>query len=89
MVSNTRDVLPEPLKPVTTTNLLWGISTLIFFKLFTRAPLTEIKSLFTLFLGSALTDFERDILLRVPFVLGVLLFVSELAFITAFLGIQK
>jgi len=44
MVSKASDDFPEPLTPVTTIMALCGISTLIFFKLWTRAPRTRIDS---------------------------------------------
>src|SRR2546421_7518031 len=44
MVSNAREDLPEPLTPVTTVMALCGISTLMFFRLWTRAPRTRIDS---------------------------------------------
>src|SRR5271166_6210004 len=40
MVSNARDDLPDPLSPVMTVRVLRGISTLMFFRLCCRAPLT-------------------------------------------------
>src|SRR5438093_13459367 len=44
MVSNAREDFPEPLTPVTTVMALCGISTLIFFRLWTRAPRTQMDS---------------------------------------------
>ena len=44
MVSNARLLLPLPLKPVMTTSLSRGISTLIFFRLCSRAPRTTSLS---------------------------------------------
>src|SRR3990167_1529844 len=44
MVSKARDDLPEPERPVKTIIELRGISTVIFFKLCVRAPLTIILS---------------------------------------------
>src|ERR1700674_5964343 len=44
MVSNAREDLPDPLTPVTTVMALWGISTLIFLRLWTRAPRTRMDS---------------------------------------------
>src|SRR5689334_5727105 len=44
MVSNARLDLPEPLRPVITTNLPRGIVTSMFFRLCSRAPLTTISS---------------------------------------------
>src|SRR5262249_52792002 len=41
MVSKARLDLPEPESPVTTTSLSRGISTEMFFRLWTRAPCTE------------------------------------------------
>ena len=40
MVSKARDDFPEPERPVKTTILLRGISTVMFFKLCVRAPFT-------------------------------------------------
>ena len=40
-VSNAREDFPEPDNPVMTTNLSRGISTSIFFRLCSRAPLTK------------------------------------------------
>src|SRR3989344_1846259 len=42
MVSNAKEDLPEPERPVITTSLFFGISTSIFFRLWTLAPLTRI-----------------------------------------------
>src|SRR5712691_9725594 len=42
IVSNARDDLPEPLRPVTTVRVLRGISTSIFLRLCWRAPRTVI-----------------------------------------------
>src|SRR5262245_21082545 len=42
MVSNARLDLPDPERPVTTTSLSRGISTEMFFRLWTRAPWTAI-----------------------------------------------
>src|SRR6266700_5697243 len=42
MVSKARLDLPEPDRPVTTTSLSRGISTEMFFRLWTRAPCTAI-----------------------------------------------
>src|SRR5581483_1253840 len=44
MVSNARDDFPEPERPVKTTILFRGISTVIFFRLWVRAPLTTSLS---------------------------------------------
>src|SRR3989344_7574697 len=44
MVSNARDDFPLPERPVMTTSLFLGISRLIFFKLWTRAPRMTILS---------------------------------------------
>src|SRR5712692_3675892 len=44
MVSNAREDFPEPLTPVTTVMALCGISTLMFFRLWTRAPRTRMDS---------------------------------------------
>jgi len=43
-VSKARDDLPEPERPVKTIILLRGISTVMFFRLCVRAPLTIIRS---------------------------------------------
>ena len=43
-MSKASEDFPEPEIPVKTTNLFLGISTLMFFKLWTRAPLIEILS---------------------------------------------
>ena len=42
MVSKARLDFPEPDTPVTTVMALWGISKLIFFRLWTRAPETAM-----------------------------------------------
>src|SRR5229473_3230677 len=42
MVSKASEDLPEPLTPVTTVMALCGTSTLIFFRLWTRAPRIEL-----------------------------------------------
>src|SRR3990167_10611600 len=47
-VSKANDDFPDPDKPVITTNLFFGISKLIFFKLWTRAPRIEMTSFFIL-----------------------------------------
>src|SRR6266850_279567 len=44
MVSNAREDLPEPDRPVITTSLSRGMSTSIFLRLWTRAPRTAIQS---------------------------------------------
>src|SRR5271169_702860 len=44
MVSNASEDLPDPETPVTTVSALCGISRSIFFRLWTRAPLTTISS---------------------------------------------
>src|SRR5260370_823072 len=44
MVSKASEDLPEPLTPVTTVMALCGTSTLIFFRLWTRAPRIEMVS---------------------------------------------
>ena len=44
MVSKASEDLPEPERPVNTTILLRGISTVIFLRLWVRAPLTIIRS---------------------------------------------
>src|SRR5581483_7485719 len=44
MVSNTRELLPEPETPVNTVSLRFGISTLTSRRLFSRAPCTRIQS---------------------------------------------
>src|SRR4029077_15093202 len=43
MVSNARDDLPDPDKPVMTTRLSRGMSTSIFFRLCSRAPRTRMN----------------------------------------------
>jgi hypothetical protein len=43
-VSKARLDFPEPLTPVTTVIALWGISKLMFFRLWTRAPRTRMVS---------------------------------------------
>ena len=42
MVSNAKEDLPEPLRPVMTVRRLRGMETLIFFRLCTRAPITSM-----------------------------------------------
>ena len=49
MVSKAREDLPEPDRPVMTTNRFLGISKEIFFRLWTLAPLILMKSVFILF----------------------------------------
>ena len=44
IVSNTRELLPEPETPVNTVSRRLGISTLMSLRLFSRAPWTRIKS---------------------------------------------
>ncbi len=44
MVSNTRELLPEPETPVNTVSRRFGISRLTSLRLFTRAPCTRITS---------------------------------------------
>src|SRR3954465_8261859 len=44
IVSNTRELLPEPETPVNTVSRRFGISTLTSLRLFTRAPSTRIRS---------------------------------------------
>src|SRR5258707_9294622 len=44
MVSKASEDFPEPLTPVTTVMALCGISTLIFLRLWTRAPRTQMDS---------------------------------------------
>src|SRR6266436_414019 len=44
IVSNTRELLPEPETPVNTVSRRFGISTLTSLRLFTRAPCTRISS---------------------------------------------
>src|SRR3954465_9712867 len=44
MVSNTRELLPEPETPVNTVSRRFGISTLTSLRLFSRAPCTRISS---------------------------------------------
>jgi hypothetical protein len=43
-VSKARDDLPEPLKPVKTTNWFLGIDRLMFLRLFSLAPFMTIMS---------------------------------------------
>src|SRR5262249_11229000 len=45
MVSKASDDLPDPDRPVITTSLLRGISTSIFLRLCSRAPLTTMRSI--------------------------------------------
>src|SRR4051794_31583292 len=44
MVPNTSELFPEPETPVNTVSRRFGISTLTFLRLFTRAPCTRIRS---------------------------------------------
>ena len=44
MVSKTSELLPEPDTPVNTVSLRFGSSTLTSLRLFTRAPVTRIRS---------------------------------------------
>jgi len=44
IVSNTRELLPEPETPVNTVSRRFGISTLTSLRLFSRAPCTRIRS---------------------------------------------
>src|SRR4051812_30210253 len=44
IVPNTRLDLPDPLTPVNTVRRRFGISTLMFFRLFSRAPCTRMSS---------------------------------------------
>src|SRR3954464_11225281 len=44
MVSNARELLPDPDTPLTTVSLPWGISQEMFFKLWVRAPRITIAS---------------------------------------------
>src|SRR5215469_6181054 len=44
IVSNTRELLPEPETPVNTVSRRLGISTLTFLRLFSRAPCTRMRS---------------------------------------------
>jgi hypothetical protein len=44
MVLNTSDDLPDPETPVNTVRRRFGISMLTFFRLFSRAPWTRIRS---------------------------------------------
>src|SRR5262245_55989208 len=44
MVPNTKELLPEPDTPVNTVSRRFGISTLMSFRLFSRAPRTRIRS---------------------------------------------
>src|SRR5699024_7003969 len=49
MVSNARELFPEPLSPVSTTSSFLGISTSRFFRLFSLAPLIFINCLGCIF----------------------------------------
>ncbi len=51
MVSKASDDLPEPLTPVITVRVPWGISTSISRRLCSRAPRTRIDPLFVVGLG--------------------------------------
>ena len=44
IVSNTSELLPEPETPVNTVSRRFGISTLMFLRLFSRAPCTRMRS---------------------------------------------
>ena len=44
MVAKTSELLPEPEMPVKTVSRRFGISTLTFLRLFSRAPCTRIRS---------------------------------------------
>src|SRR5688572_23466906 len=44
MVSKTSDDLPDPDTPVTTVSWLWGMSTEMFLRLWTRAPRIDRES---------------------------------------------
>jgi hypothetical protein len=44
IVSKTSELLPEPETPVNTVSRRFGISTLTSLRLFTRAPVTRIRS---------------------------------------------
>src|ERR687897_3668925 len=44
IVSNTRELLPEPETPVNTVSRRFGSSTLMSLRLFSRAPCTRIRS---------------------------------------------
>src|SRR3954452_16677978 len=44
MVPKTSELLPDPETPVNTVSRRFGISTLTFLRLFTRAPCTRIRS---------------------------------------------
>ena len=44
IVSNTSEDLPDPLTPVKTVRRRFGISTLMFLRLFSRAPTTRMTS---------------------------------------------
>ena len=66
MVSNARELFPDPETPVITTNLLRGILVLMFFRLFSLAPLTMIFSsdIKDLLLGLPYSPWRADILYR-------------------------
>jgi hypothetical protein len=61
-VSKASDDLPEPDNPVITTSLLRGTSTLMFFRLFTRAPLMEMYLLSAIPTFSELSCKDTDFL---------------------------
>src|SRR5437763_14767648 len=44
MVAKTRELLPEPETPVNTVSRRFGISMLMFLRLFSRAPCTRMRS---------------------------------------------
>src|SRR5262245_21541778 len=67
MVSNARLDLPDPESPVTTVRLLRGISTEMFFRLWTRAPCTATVVRMALF---AIGKEERQLLERRRATLG-------------------
>src|SRR6185437_13631841 len=62
MVSNAREDLPEPLKPVTTTSLSRGIWSVRFLRLCSRAPPILMNSLLTdpVFRNQTIEKSNRD-----------------------------
>src|SRR5882724_9260897 len=61
IVSNTRELLPEPETPVNTVSRRFGISTLTSLRLFSRAPCTRIRS----WLSAAWSSGDRLVLVVV------------------------
>ena len=68
IVSNTKDVLPEPETPVKTVSRRFGISTLMSLRLFSRAPCTRIQSWLsaTCDVGGGLSFLEAMLLVLSP-----------------------